>query len=72
MAKDISETCTCVQVRDVPEGGYFKLAPTDTSPVWVRGEYVRGEKKYECYRADDICHFAYYKSNRYVYIGFTY
>ena len=54
MPRDISKECTCVQLRDVPEGGYFKLTPTDTAPVWVRGEYVRGEKKYECWRYDDI------------------
>lgn len=72
MPHDISQECTCVQVRDLHEGDIFKLAPTDIATVWIRGEYIRGEKKYECYKYDDMNHFTYLKSNRYVYTGFTF
>lgn len=72
MPRDISKDCTCVRLRDVPYGTYFKLTPTDTAPVWVRGEYVRGEKRYECWRYDDICAFTNFSGDRCVYIGFTF
>lgn len=72
MPRDISQECTCVQVRDVKDGEVFKLTPTDTATVWVRSSYIRGEKKFEAFAYDDINHFIYLKPSRYVYIGFTF
>lgn len=72
MSRDISQECTCVQVRDLHNGDMFKLSPTDTSPVWFRGDYDRTEKKYECYRFDDFGDYTLLKGDRYVYTGFTF
>lgn len=72
MTVDISKECTCVQVRDLHEDDLFKLTPTASARVWVRGKYIRGEKKYECFEYYDINHFTYLSPNRYVYIGFTF
>ena len=34
----------------------MKLKDSDTAPVWIRGEYVRSEKKYSTFKFDDINH----------------
>lgn len=46
-----------VKVKDLKKGDYFTLKdiknPTE-SQVYVRGEYIREEKKYSCYKFSDI------------------
>ena len=39
------------QVNKVNQGTYFKLRPTETAPVWVRGEYDKASKTYSCYKS---------------------
>lgn len=36
---DINLEYKKTQVNKVNQGTYFKLRPTETAPVWVRGEY---------------------------------
>lgn len=43
-------------IKDLPRGEYFRLQDSDTAPVWVRGEYIRQEKKYSTHRFDDVNH----------------
>lgn len=38
---DINLEYKKTQVNKVNQGTYFKLRPTETAPVWVRGEYDR-------------------------------
>ena len=36
---DINLEYKKTQVNKINQGTYFKLRPTETAPVWVRGEY---------------------------------
>lgn len=45
-----------MKIRDLKKGEYFKLKNSDTAPVWVKGEYIRSEKKYSTYKFDDTNH----------------
>ena len=45
-----------MKLKDLKKGDYFKLKDNDTAPVWVKGEYVRSEKKYSTYTFDDVNH----------------
>ena len=40
--------------------------------VFIRGEYDRGERKYEISRFSDFCNTAYLKGTTKVYTGFTF
>lgn len=42
--------------KDLKKGECFKLKNSDTAPVWVKGEYIRSEKKYSTYKFDDTNH----------------
>jgi hypothetical protein len=59
-------------IKQTPRREYFKLRATDTARVWVRGDYDRATKRYECQAADDMNEFCYLKGTRAVFIGFTY
>lgn len=39
---------TKTTVAKLNKGEFFRLSESDTAPVWIRGEYVRSEKKYSC------------------------
>ena len=60
------------QVNKVNQGTYFKVRPTETAPVWVRGEYDKASKTYSCYKYDDTNHEKFLKGNREIYINFTF
>lgn len=59
-------------LRQIKQGEFFRLQPTDTAPVWVRGHYEPSEKKYEAYKYDDTNHETFLKGDRKVFIGFTF
>jgi len=42
---------TTMLLSDVKDK-YFKLKPTDSAPVWVKGDYDRSLRAYECYTFD--------------------
>lgn len=50
----------------------FRLSESETAPVWIRGEYVRSEKKYSCTKFDDINHENWFKGSREVFIDFEF
>lgn len=56
-----------IELRKLCRGGLFRLAGNDGAPVWVRDEYDRSERKYLCYKWDDVNHWAYMRSARGVY-----
>jgi hypothetical protein len=37
--------CKKTKIKNINQGTYFKLKPTTTAPVWVRGEYERSVGK---------------------------
>ena len=36
-------------IKQIKQGEFFKLQPTDSAPVWVRGHYCREDKTFEAY-----------------------
>lgn len=61
-----------MEIKDLKKGEFFKLSTSDSSPVWVKGDYDRGEKTYSCYRFDDVNHETFLKASRQVFTGFTF
>ena len=66
----IQDSYPC-DIKSVKKGDYFKRTPT-AKMVYIRGDYCKSNKAYECGKADDINSGSYFKSAKIVYIGFTY
>lgn len=60
-----------IKLKDVKKGEYFKRK-ADAKKVFIRGDYVREDKKYECQDFDDINHFVYLKGDTLVFVGFEF
>lgn len=58
---------TKTTIAKIKKGEFFKLSNSETSPVWVRGDYVRSEKKF-----DDINHENFFKGDKEVFIDFKF
>ena len=56
-----------IELRKLGRGDLFRLAGNEDAPVWVRDEYDRSERKYLCYKWDDVNHWTYMRSVRSVY-----
>ena len=56
-----------IELRKLGRGDLFRLAGNDDAPVWVRDEYDRSERKYLCYKWNDVNHWTYMRSVRAVY-----
>ncbi|MBQ8120825.1 MAG: hypothetical protein IJ172_08625 [Ruminococcus sp.] len=71
-------TCVSIKVKELKKGEFFTLKDVTGSTfiphsvVWVRGEYDRSSKKYECYKYDDVNHFSYLRAERVVYTDFVF
>jgi hypothetical protein len=50
---------------------YFKKKET-SNMVYKLNHYDRSTKSYSCSSVDDICHEVFIKSNKLVFVGFTY
>ena len=64
-----------MKLKDLKIGEYFTLKPIENpteKQVFIRGEYDRTEKKYECGRFDDISYTRYLKGDTEVYTDFTF
>lgn len=64
-------------LKDIKKGEYFTLKPygenTKDSQVYVKGEYDRSEKKFECQKFLDIWgNGRMIKGTTIVYVGFTF
>ena len=69
------ECCTKVNIKKVKKGDYFTMKPIaepKESQVWIKGDYDRENKAYECQRFSDMNYFKYVKANKDVYIDFTF
>ena len=60
----LDSECKKTKIKNLNQGTYFKLKPTTTAPVWVRGEYERS--------FDDTNHEKFMKGSQDVYINFTF
>lgn len=47
---------TSKKIKELKKGEYFRLKDSDSSPVWIKGEYVRSDKKYSIYKFEDVNH----------------
>ena len=67
---------TDVMLKDVKKGGYFTLKPIEDpkeSQVYVKGDYDRSSKKFECQKFTDIWgNGRLLKGTTKVYIDFTF
>lgn len=64
-----------MKLKDLKIGEYFTLKPIEEpkeNQVYIRGEYDRTEKKYECGKFSDISYTRYIDGNREVYTDFTF
>ena len=64
-----------MKLKDLKKGEYFTLKPIEEpkeNQVYIRGEYDRTEKKYECGKFSDISYTRYINGDREVYIDFTF
>lgn len=59
-------------LKKVKKGDFIKLNNNPNGTVYVRGDYDRGLKAYECYKYDDVNSTRWIKANKIVYIGFTF
>ncbi len=64
-----------MKLKDLKKGEYFTLKPIEEpkeNQVYIRGEYDRTEKKYECGKFSDISYTRYIDGDREVYTDFTF
>lgn len=63
------------QLKEVKKNEFFRLAESETAPVWVKtGGFSRkgGKTKYECRKHEDYNHTNFYGFDKVVFVGFTY
>lgn len=64
-----------MKLKELKIGEYFTLKPIENpteKQVFIRGEYDRTEKKFECGRFDDISYTRYLNGKTEVYTDFTF
>lgn len=61
-----------LKIKSLKRGEFFRLSDRETTPVWVRGEYVREAKKYSTYKYDDVNHERLLPGDKAVFVGFTF
>ncbi|MBR0340959.1 MAG: hypothetical protein IJH64_01645 [Oscillospiraceae bacterium] len=62
-------------VKQLKRGEWFTLKPIENpteSQVYIRGDYIRETKRYECQLFDDISAFRYFKGDKEVFTEFTF
>lgn len=64
-----------MKLKEIKKGDYFTKKPIEEpklNQVWVKGDYDRSIKKYECYRFSDVNCFIYVDGNKEVFTDFTF
>lgn len=64
-----------MKVKDLKKGEYFTIKPLEEpkeNQVYIRGEYDRSTKKYDCGRFDDISYSREFDGNKEVFTDFTF
>ena len=59
-------------IKQIKQGEFFKLQPTESAPVWVRGYYCREDKTVEAYKWDDTNHEGFFKGTKKVFVDFEF
>ena len=60
------------ELRNVKHGEFFRLANSESAPVWVRGDYNRSSKKFEAYKYYDVNYWNEFSGSRIVFIDFIF
>mgnify|MGYP004515512905 FL=1 len=60
------------ELRNVKHGEFFRLENSETAPVWVRGDYNRSSKKFECYKYYDVNYWNEFRGSRIVFVDFEF
>lgn len=60
------------ELRNVKQGEFFRLANSETAPVWVRGDYNRTSKKFEAYKYYDVNYWNEFRGSRIVFVDFEF
>ena len=63
-----------MKVNDIKKTDFFTLkeiAEPNESQVYIRGEYCRENKKYSCYKFNDVNYERLFDGSKEVYTGFT-
>nr|DAU46127.1 MAG TPA: hypothetical protein [Caudoviricetes sp.] len=64
-----------VMIKDLKKGDFFTLKPIEEPhdfQVYIKGDYIRSDKKFECSKFTDFCDFKYYRSTKIVYTDFLF
>ena len=64
-----------MKLKDLKKGEYFTIKPLENpkeSQIYIRGEYDRSTKKYDCERFDDISYSKEFDGNKEVFTEFTF
>lgn len=64
-----------MKLKDLKRGEYFTIKPIENpteNQVYIRGEYDRSEKKYDCEKFSDISYSRMFDGNKEVYTDFTF
>lgn len=59
-----------MKIKELKKGDFFKL--TENGCVYVRSDYIKADKKYECYKYDDINSFRYFKGDKEIITDFIF
>lgn len=59
-------------IKSLKRGDFFKLSDKPNATVYIRGDYDKSERKYECYKFYDVNDFTYKNGNKTVITGFTF
>lgn len=62
-------------IKELKKGDFFTVKsienPTENQ-VWVRGDYDKSERKYECYKWADVNATRFFKGDKEVFVDFTF
>ncbi len=64
-----------MKLKELKKGTFFTKKQINypyEDQVWVRGDYDRSEKRYECHRFSDVNDTQWIKGDREVFTGFTF
>lgn len=64
-----------MELKDLKKGEWFTLKPIaepKDSQVYIKGDYDRAERKYDCRRCDDVSYSRMLKGSTKVYTDFIY
>lgn len=62
-----------VKLSTLKKGDYFTLKPIEVPAiyqVYIRDEYDRSLRKYDCYKYSDVCQCRSFKGDKIVYVDF--